>query len=374
MEVFVAFFIAFMFSSTGIYFGASIFHILTPKTNLLLILLIFYVYVFVSRKIYNSLNFSKINIILIGASRTLNRIKLTLPSLSKYNIIGTFENIYDIPENLNIKDIDFLLISYNLLEQDKQISSIIFEKFISKGIFTVTDYYFFEKIFSRLPKETLKDASSLTKEICNQQINFIYPIIKRALDIFFSLVLLPLLLPIGIIIYFLILFIDKQKPIFFQERVGFHNKAIKIYKFRTMYEGTENITKFGKILRILRLDEIPQLINILKGDISVVGPRPLYSQDNILLNKYIPVHSLRTIVKPGLTGWAQLNFKAPFNYSAVKIPKLETYTQKKEYFKDAIVRLAYDVWYVKNISFLLDLEIMLKTAKRAFIKDKKLTE
>ena len=79
------------------------------------------------------------------------------------------------------------------------------------------------------------------------------------------------------------------------------------------------------------------------------------------------------MVKPGLTGWSQLNFKAPCNYSTIQTPVFKNDEQKNEYFKDAFVRLAYDIWYVKNASFLLDIEIMFKTLKRAFVKDSKLT-
>ena len=112
----------------------------------------------------------------------------------------------------------------------------------------------------------------------------------------------------------------------------------------------------------------------MDGNISIVGPRPLQIEDNLLLNKYVSANSLRNLIKPGLTGWAQLNFKAPCNYSTKKTPNFKNDIQKNEYFKDAITRLSYDIWYIKNASFLLDIEIMFKTAKRAFIKDKKLIE
>ena len=178
----------------------------------------------------------------------------------------------------------------------------------------------------------------------------------------------------GILIYFLILVIDKQNPIFFQERIGLRGKTIQICKFRTLIVGTETPTKMGKILRKFRMDEIPQLINILDGNISVVGPRPIWTKEYEILSKYIPAYSLRNIVKPGLTGWAQLNFKAPQVYAVSNIPTFENDFQKNVFFRDAFVRLAYDVWYVKNASIMLDFEIMLKTAKRAFIKDKKLSD
>ena len=119
----------------------------------------------------------------------------------------------------------------------------------------------------------------MIKDISDKQNNSMYPLIKRIFDFLFAVCLMPIFLPLGIIIYFLILFIDKQKPIFFQERVGFSGKSIQICKFRTLIVGTETPTKIGKILRKFRLDEIPQLINILDGNISIVGPRPLWMKE-----------------------------------------------------------------------------------------------
>lgn len=372
IELSTAFIVAFVLSATGIYFGLNIFDIPTPKTNLLLILLIFYAYVFLSRKIYDSLHFSQIKIISLGNSRTLNKIKTTIYSMVDYKIICDFKSINEIPENLDTTNVDFLLTTNSILEGNKDTINAIFNKFISKGIFCLTDLVFFEYLFNRLPKETLRNMNWLIKDISNKPKNFMYSIVKRIFDVFCSIMLLPICLPLGIIIYFLILFIDKQKPIFFQERVGFEGKSIQICKFKTLIEGTETPTKIGKFLRKFRLDEIPQLINILDGDISIVGPRPLWMKEYKFLNEYISVHSLRTLVKPGLTGWSQLNFKAPPVYVVLNTPKFETENQKNEYFKDAYVRLAYDIWYAKNASVILDIEIMFKTAKRMFIKDKNL--
>jgi lipopolysaccharide/colanic/teichoic acid biosynthesis glycosyltransferase len=310
----------------------------------------------------------------LGTSRTLNRLKTTLNAMTDYKIFADFKDVSEIPESFDIRDIDFVLVANGLLEQDENTATLIFKKFVSKGVTCLTDLDFFENFFLRLPKETLRNVVWLIKDISSKQENSIYTITKRMVDFLFAVCLIPIFLPLGILIYFLILFIDKQKPIFFQERVGFKGKTIQICKFRTLVNGTETPTKVGKVLRKFRLDEIPQLINILDGNISIVGPRPLQKEDNDLLNKYIPAHVLRDIIKPGLTGWSQLNYKAPCNYSAMKTPEFENDAQKNEYFKDAFVRLAYDVWYAKNASFLLDMEIMFKTAKRAFVKDKKLSE
>ena len=195
--------------------------------------------------------------------------------------------------------------------------------------------------------------------------------IKRTVDIIGSLLLLPFCFLAGVVIYLLILIVDRQFPLFVQERVGLKGKTIYIYKFKTMYEGTENITKMGKILRKFRLDEFPQIINILTGDTSFVGPRPLWAKEYEYLNSYIANHPLRTIVRPGITGWAQLNYKAPIVYYVHKKPdNVDNYI----YFRDAEKRLAYDLWYIKNTSFLLDIEIILRTLKRMFISDKKIVK
>ena len=328
-----AFIVSFVVSSAGIYFGLNLFHIPTPKTNLLLILLIFYCYIFLSRNLYRLLHFSQIKVVCLGTSRTLNRLREVWKKAPNFKVVYDFKSVEEIPQGLDVNDIDFLVVSNNILEQDNNTARIIFHNFISKGIICLTDLALFEFIFSRLAKETLKNPNWLIKDVANKRKKSTYPIIKRIFDVLFAICLLPVFLPLGIIIYFLILFIDKQNPIFFQERVGIGGKAIQICKFRTMIIGTETPTKVGKVLRKFRLDEIPQLINILDGNISIVGPRPLQFEDYELLKKYIPAYSLRTIVKPGLTGWAQLNFKAPRNYSVMKIPTFENDFQKNGVFQ-----------------------------------------
>ena len=236
-----------------------------------------------------------------------------------------------------------------------------------KGYLLTTDLVMYEEVCKKISKEGIKDTMWLLRGIAARRNSDIAPIIKRLLDFTFALVLLPVFLPIMAFVYVLIKIVDRFDPIFKQQRVGKMEKDIYIYKFRTMKPGTENITKLGSVLRRFRLDEVPQLLNILKGDISIVGPRPLGKEDNQILNKYVPSHAVRSIVKPGLTGWAQLNFKAPPNYSVVNV--VENDALNDEIFDAAFKRLAYDVWYIKNQSFFLDLEIILKTAKRAFIKD-----
>lgn len=166
---------------------------------------------------------------------------------------------------------------------------------------------------------------------------------------------LIVLSPILFIVYILVYF-NLGSPVFFvQERVGKNDNVFKMIKFRSMKDSKdkdgnylsdeERLTPFGAKLRSLSIDELPELINILKGDMSIVGPRPL-------LTRYLPLYSeeqkKRHNVKPGLTGWAQINGRNSI-----------TWTEK----------FNLDIWYVKNRSLLLDLKIIFLTIKKVIIKE-----
>ena len=172
-------------------------------------------------------------------------------------------------------------------------------------------------------------------------------LVKRLLDITISLIALIFLLPLMLLIYLLVI-INLGSPAFFlQERVGKENKIFKMIKFRTMKNSTdkngnllsdnERVTKFGSFLRSFSLDELPELINILKGDMSLVGPRALLVQ---YLGLYNDEQIRRHEVLPGLTGWAQINGRNSITWS--------------EKFK-------LDVWYVDNWSLWLDIKIFFLT-------------
>ena len=171
-----------------------------------------------------------------------------------------------------------------------------------------------------------------------------YRVIKRLLDILFSLVLIIILFIPMLIIMLLIVIIDRVNPIFIQERIGKNCKSFNIYKFTTM--KNEKCTRFGNILRKISIDELPQLFNILIGNMSFVGPRPWIKDYYLLMNNK---QKNRYNVSPGLTGLAQVNGR-----NTISIIK----------------KIDYDLEYVKNISFKLDLYIVLKTIIVIFIKEK----
>jgi undecaprenyl phosphate N,N'-diacetylbacillosamine 1-phosphate transferase len=179
-------------------------------------------------------------------------------------------------------------------------------------------------------------------------------IFKRFLDFIASLLLLLVFLPLLVLVMCLLFIQNNGKPFFFQERPGYQQRPFKIIKFKTMTDAkdasgqllpdSKRLTKLGRVIRKLSLDELPQLLNVLKGDMSLVGPRPL-------LFKYIPLYSSaqnrRHEVKPGITGWAQVNGRNSISW-----------TRKFE----------LDVYYVNHVSFQLDVKILwltfLKVLKR----------
>ncbi len=187
--------------------------------------------------------------------------------------------------------------------------------------------------------------------------NTFYNLFKRFQDILICVVFFPVILFFGLIAALLVKF-SSRGPIFYsQMRVGKDEKDFRIYKFRSMRTDAEKdgaqwskkndsrITPIGSFLRSTRLDELPQVINILKGDMSFVGPRPERPEFVDGLAKEIPHYHLRHLVRPGLTGWAQILF--PYGDS----------------IEDAARKLEYDLYYLKNKSILLDIKIALKTIK-----------
>lgn len=178
---------------------------------------------------------------------------------------------------------------------------------------------------------------------------------KRLFDFtaaFFALILLS---PILVTVVIILIFANNGKPFFFQVRPGKNEKLFKIIKLKSMNDKKDangellsyehRITKIGAFVRKYSLDEIPQLINVLKGDMSIIGPRPL-------LEQYLPLYNKdqkrRHDVRPGITGWAQVNGRNAISWK-----------QKFE----------YDVWYVDHLTFLLDMKIIIKTIRKVVLKE-----
>lgn len=210
----------------------------------------------------------------------------------------------------------------------------------------------YEFLTGKLPTEHISDNWIFEWNVNSSRIYYLR--LKRLIDLTLAVIFLVLTSPL-ILLTALVIKLESSGPLFFlQERFGKNGKVFKIIKFRTMIEGAENcgprwttnndsrITKVGRFIRKLRLDELPQLVNILKGEMSFIGPRPLAHYSSM---ETIPYFNYRILVKPGITGWAQVMF--PDGLTVDTTPE----------------KIKYDLYYIKNIGFLLDLAILLKTIR-----------
>ena len=207
----------------------------------------------------------------------------------------------------------------------------------------------------RYPTELIVNSSSYFS--FNKHKNLIYSRIKRILDILFSSFLLLITSPI-ILISCLLIFLEEKGPIFYSQiRTGYRGKPFKIWKIRSMRVNSEpngavwssrndkRVLRFGKILRNSRIDELPQLISVILGDMSLIGPRPERPEIEVELIEKLPNYLYRYQVKPGLSGWAQINY--PYGAS----------------YQDSKNKLSYDFFYIFDYSLNLDLIIFFKTIR-----------
>jgi sugar transferase (PEP-CTERM system associated) len=216
---------------------------------------------------------------------------------------------------------------------------------------------FFERETGRIQLDALRPSSMIFSEGFQQAL--LKQTAKRLFDIVVSLFLLALAWPI-MLVAALAIWIESggRGPILYrQTRVGFKDRLFEVVKFRSMrvdaekdgvarwaQTGDSRITRVGAVLRETRIDELPQLFNVLRGDMSFVGPRPERPQFVAELNRKIPYYSMRHMVNPGITGWAQICY--PYGASE----------------QDAREKLQYDLFYIKNYSFVFDVVILLQTA------------
>ncbi|MBW1703193.1 MAG: exopolysaccharide biosynthesis polyprenyl glycosylphosphotransferase [Deltaproteobacteria bacterium] len=178
---------------------------------------------------------------------------------------------------------------------------------------------------------------------------------KRLIDLSISALIIIITLPL-LAVTALAIRLDSPGPVFFkQQRVGKGGKVFSVWKFRSMYKDAEQngavwadksdprVTRVGRVIRFLRIDELPQLWNIFRGEMSLIGPRPERPEFVRELTASIPYYDIRHSVSPGITGWAQVNY--PYGASV----------------EDALHKLEYDVYYIKNMSLFLDFKIFIRT-------------
>lgn len=213
----------------------------------------------------------------------------------------------------------------------------------------------YERLAHRVPIDFIEDEWLLLADGFDLNHTGALRRLKRAFDICFSLLLLVCTLPILLITALLVRLESPGAIVYTQRRVGFLGQEFTVYKIRSMRQDAEKdgavwaskndarVTRIGKFIRKTRIDELPQLINVLRGDMSIIGPRPERMDFVKELEEKLPYYAVRHTVKPGITGWAQVCY--PYGAS----------------FEDSRYKLEYDLYYIKHLSLLLELKIVLKT-------------
>ena len=354
------------------------FSYLKPQTVLLILLAVFTILFLLWRKLfYKIISSAKFgaNLAIIGvtpeslllAEETITKpqlgykLKLIInpdksPIPEKFQVAAISKDIADLKNQL-IKHKINTVVAVNDSRYGPEVGKYLFESIDLKIQYSnLNDFY--EKLTGKVPVTSLERNWFL--ENLTQRNEQWFVVAKRIIDIFFaslfglvSLILFPLLA--------LLIKVDSKGPIIYkQKRIGLRGKIFTVYKYRSMVQNAEKqgaqwaskddvrITKIGKFMRKSRIDETPQFWNIVKGNMSFVGPRPERPEFVEQLKEKISFYNERHLVKPGLTGWAQINF--PYGSSV----------------EDALEKLQYDLFYIKNRSVALDISIILKTINTVF--------
>ncbi len=246
---------------------------------------------------------------------------------------------------INIKD-------YEKMPQDVE-KDILRSVIRGKEVITFTSFY--ENTYEALPLRSHNNSFYEILQLRNKRIRYIHRIFSFGLNLLLSIFVGFAFLIAIPFVWFFNLFFNQGSLFYTQKRVGFQGAEFKIYKFRSMVPDAEKegakmatkndsrITPFGKVLRLFRIDELPQILSVINGDMQFIGPRPERKIFVDKLNKMIPFYNARHLIKPGITGWAQVKYKYGEN------------------LEDSMYKLEYDLYYIKNKSVTLDLRILFKT-------------
>jgi exopolysaccharide biosynthesis polyprenyl glycosylphosphotransferase len=350
--------------ATGIllFYFVSIFGI-SPKINLVIQVVLFGFFSFIFRRtIYNL--FSKFitePAILVGNSEYLLELEKTISANPQIGlrIIAHPASMKDLSlEQEKMKNV-IIILDKNTNTPDEQILNLY-----KKGVEVMDITQAYERFLQKIPVG-YASATWILNNIDKDE-NFVYKISRRLMDIVISIAILVVASPF-LLVAIIARLIEDGQPIFYnQKRVGLNGKIFYLYKLRSMValspdgsaetaeakwctgHNDERITRLGQIIRRTHLDEVPQVINILKGDISLVGPRPERPEFVATLEDTIPHYKLRHIIRPGFTGWAQIKY----HYA-------NTMDASKEKFE-------YDLYYIKNRNIFIDIGVIIRTIQIIF--------
>ncbi len=294
---------------------------------------------FLSQSLLQSISYQKIGYIPIGRANSLidiAHVEWIAIDKDSYNIKDLNAVVADFSHEIIQKDWAKKLAEISV--QGTQVYNVIKAREILTGRIAISHLY-------------ENDLGSLSPSP-------IYKLLKRCMDIGLIVLSLPIVLPVMLITAIIIAIDSKGGVIFTQTRVGLAGKPFAMYKFRSMTANAENqntvmtqvndkrVTRVGRVIRKWRIDELPQFWNVLKGDMSLIGPRPELPNMVEKLEQEIPFYIYRQLVKPGLSGWAQV-------------------TQGGDHVENIAEKLEYDFYYIKNASLTLDLLIVIKTIQTA---------
>ena len=267
-------------------------------------------------------------------------------------VLGNYTILEDI---VNREHIETIIIAIKSLKNTELLRSIVQCKIKGVNVYNIPSY--FEEVQGKIDIDHLSDEWIVNIPLYGVKRGVYNRRVKRIIGIVLATFILIITLPI-LLFAIIAIKLDSSGPVFFrQKRIGLNRESFEILKLRTMKMGTENdrkhagkkedprITRVGRILRLFRIDEIPQLLNVLKGEMNFIGPRALMLEEVEEFEKKIPYFSMRHSIKPGVTGWAQVNY--PHGATV----------------KDAIEKLKYDLFYIKNLSPFLDFHIILRTIR-----------
>ncbi len=351
---------------------------IAPKTNLVLVIILFTALDLLWRRVFNYL-----------ASQTLPRTRLLLWSdtqaaeevasfLHKHPHLGydaerQTPNAEPLPLRLDSwqdlirkHEVEMVVVPRHFLKE-RRLARLLLD-LLRSGVEVQDIVSFYETIFGRVPAEEIDEEWILEHVARSKRF---YVLGKRVLDFTVTLLAQIIFLPLEILVAILIKLTSRGSVIYSQRRVGLDGKEFTLYKFRTMYSakhlnpdadssaptwsaprGDGRVTPVGKFLRRTHLDELPQFWNVLRGELSFVGPRPERPEFVKILKDEVPNYVTRLLVKPGITGWAQIHYG------------------KDQTVEDVREKIKYDLYYLHQRSFLLDTSIILRTLKAFFVNPK----
>jgi exopolysaccharide biosynthesis polyprenyl glycosylphosphotransferase len=331
---------------------------ISPKTNLAFQIIGFSSFSFLLRRFLYTLYSSQITrkTILSGETEYLKELHNIIDANPQtgLKVISYTQNLQEaLQKYSNQKNLLFIFESFSNNVPEKSIINLYRNKTEILDIAKAYEKYLFKIPIGYISQTWIIENINTNKEI-------VYDLFVRIIDIVFSVIILLIFLPF-LVVSSIFIYLYDHGPIFYiQERVGLNGKIFKLYKLRSMIINSEKngaiwstkndprITPIGKVIRKLHFDEIPQMINILKGDITLVGPRPERPEFVKILQEKIPNYGLRHIIRPGFTGWAQIKYR----YAS-------TTNDQREKFE-------YDLYYIKNKNIFINFGIILKTIQIIF--------